>query len=114
MAIGTLAERNSGVTRLVVRAWGMTLRTRNLRVQAGERIFCLRMIELSHRHRLPVVVVVALQTVFSQTALVLVLVAGGASGGYAQEGLVQILDLDLRSLAGWDSSREVAFVAGQP
>jgi len=79
VAIGALAEREPGVARLAVVAGLVALLAFHLRVQARERIAGLTMVKLADRDRLPVGVIVALETVRAEAALVLIFVAGGAS-----------------------------------
>jgi len=84
VAVRTLAERQADVTRLVVRARSMALLASHLRMQPGERVSCLGVIELLCR-LLPVVVVVALKAIRPEPALVRILMARNTGGSNAEE-----------------------------
>jgi hypothetical protein len=58
VAIRTLTEGDAGIPWLGVVTVGVTLRAQRLRMQAGERIPCSRMVELPDADRLPILVVV--------------------------------------------------------
>ena len=82
VAIGTQVERNTCIPRLAIRSVGVALRALHLRVETGQRIARLRVIELvANLQLLPVFVVVTLQAVRTQTAFVVILVARDAGGG---------------------------------
>lgn len=103
VAVRALIEWNANVLRFAVCSVDVAFGALHLRVQAGQRISCLRMIELRLARRadidlLPVHEVVARQAIRPETAFVLIFVAGDTSGGEAQVCAVQILDLDCRAL----------------
>ena len=72
------------------------------------------MVKLADSNCLPVVVVVALQTVGTQPPPVLILMARCATRGNAQKCPIQILDLDARALVCRHVVRRMASLAGQP
>ena len=59
MAVRTLIKGNPNVLRFAVGSVRVALRALHLRMQTGQRIARLRVIELAHRDRLPVLEVVA-------------------------------------------------------
>lgn len=71
------------------------------------------MVNLVDRHRFPVVVVVALQAVLPQAALVVVFMASAAGWRYTQVGSLQILDFNDRAFALRNVLRTVTLGAGQ-
>ena len=82
VAIGTQAERNACIPRLAIRSVGVALDALHLGVETGQRIARLRVIEfVANLKRLPVFVIVTLQTVRAQAAFVIILVARDAGGG---------------------------------
>ena len=83
VAIGTLVERNSRITRPIVHTLRMALGARHLSVQTGQRIARLRVIELTDADCFPVFKVVALLTGLPEPSVVRVLVAGSAGGRQA-------------------------------
>jgi hypothetical protein len=97
MAVGTLGKGQANVSRLVARSRRVTFLARHLGVHTGQRIARSGVVELptlTDAGNLPVVVVVALQTVLTQPALVLILVAGHAAVRNSQKSLVQVFELD--------------------
>ena len=114
VAIGTLVEWNSCVSWFVVRSRRVAPGTRNLRVQSGQRIACLAVIELPDVDRLPVFEVVARLASLAQTPVVRVLVAGGTGGRQAEISTAEVFDLNGRAFCGWNSCRRVATIATQP
>lgn len=78
MAIGAGIEGQTGVARLVVSTWCVTLGARHLRVQTGEGIASFVVVEL--RGIFPIFEVVALLAVRSQPATVLIFMAVYAIG----------------------------------
>lgn len=113
MAIRTLAEGDSGVSRLSTRRrWCMAFRARHLRMEAGERVPGLRVVEL--RCRFPVHEVVTLQTILSQLAVVNIFVATDAVLRQAQKGAAQILHLDQRTCSRLNARGHVALAAVNP
>ena len=113
VAIGALAEWNANVLRLAVGTVGVTLGTLHLRMQSGERITGLRMVELAHVDGFPVDEVVAGLAVRAQTTLVEILVTGRAGSGQTKVGAIQILFLDGRAFLRRDAGGSVTFVAFQ-
>jgi len=71
------------------------------------------MIKLADFDRLPIVEVMALQAIGTKPVLVRVLMAGYAAWRNAQEGAIQILDLDVRDLFWIDMLCRMAFATGQ-
>ena len=101
MAVSALAKRDSCVTRLSVRTWRVAFLARDLRMHSCQRIARLGMVELLDRaDRFPVGEVVALLAIGPQPALMRIFVTAGTSLWDAEEGLVQILDLDERAISG--------------
>ncbi len=113
VAIRTLIEWNARVLRLSIRSIRMTLRALHLRVHASKRIARLRVIELAHVHRFPILEVVAGLAIRSEASLVLILVASQAGRRKAQECPVQIFDLDRRAFLRRNVRRSVALIAGE-
>ena len=111
VAIGALAEWNADVLRLAIGTVGVALRALHRRVQAGERVTGLGVIELGLVDSFPVDEVMAEMAVGPQSALVKVLVAGHAGRGQTKVGAVQILFLDGRAFRGRDVGGVVALVA---
>lgn len=98
MAIRALIEGDSDVARFVVGSGCVTFLAGYVRMQSGQRVSGLEVIELSDRHCLPVVVIVALQAIRTQASFVFVLVAGDTGRGNSQEGPVEVFELDIRAL----------------
>lgn len=113
VAVGALVERYANILRLSVGPVGVALGALHLRVQTGQRVTGLGVIELAHVDRLPVDEVVARLAIGAKASLMLILVAGDATGGEAKVGPVQVFFFDRRSLLRGDVRRIVAFVAGQ-
>lgn len=84
VAVRTLAERQADVARLVVRSRSMALLASHLRMQPGQRVSRLRVIELLYR-LLPVVVVVALKAIGTEPVLVWILMARNTGSSNAEE-----------------------------
>ena len=80
VAIGTLVEWNSRISRPIIRTRGMALGALNMRVDSGQGIAGLRVVELDDTNRLPIFEVVALLTGLTKPSLVRVLVTGSAAG----------------------------------
>jgi len=113
VAIGALAEWNANVFRLAIGTVGVALGALHLRMQSGERITGLGMVELAHVNGFPVDEVVAGLAGRAQTALVEIFVTGRAGGGHTEIGAVQILFLNGRTFLRRDVGGIVALVAGQ-
>jgi hypothetical protein len=79
MAIGALAESNTHILRLAVYAICVALGALHLGMQAGQRIACLRMIELRGADRFPILKIVALLAGRTKSAFVLIFVTANAS-----------------------------------
>lgn len=92
MAGRTSGERDACIARLVVSARGMALLARGIQVGSGQRVARLRVVEtvLIDLCCFPVNGGVALEAVGSETALVLVFVAGNATWREAKPGAIQI------------------------
>lgn len=75
---------------------------------------CLRMIELSDADRLPIDIVVAREAVLTQSALVLILMAGNTCSRDAKVCSIQILGLDRSTFPRRNVRSIVALVASQP
>ena len=88
----------------------MALCARNLRVQTGQRVARLRVIELRDADRLPVRGVVALQTIRTQLTFVFILMTGGTRGRNSKECVIQIFGFDGRSFRGRNLTRRVALI----
>src|ERR1700680_3723841 len=114
MAIRTLVEWDSRVSRLGLRARRMTFRARNLSMQSRQRIARPRMVELADANRLPILEVVALLTTGPKPTAVRVLMAGRTGGRYTQVSLSQIFDFDRSAPGRADLPRLMAAVACQP
>jgi len=108
MAIGALRERQSCVPRFAVGAGGMALFTLHLRMRAGQRIPRFGVIKLGQVDRLPVGVIVTLQTTRTQPSLMRVLMAGSAGLRYSQKTARQVLHLDRSALLRCDVIGTVA------
>lgn len=80
-------------------------------VQAGERIFSLRVIEILGS--LPAIHVVAFRAFISKLTLVRIGVAWRAIRRLAEEGLGEVLHFDQLASAGEHVRRSVTFFAGQ-
>lgn len=103
------------VLRFSIRSRQVTFLAGDLGVQSGQRIARARMIEMPrpHRNGFPVIKVVALQAILSETSIVKIFVTGHACLRNPQEGLAQILLLYVRALGGGDFIGQVALIAGQ-
>jgi len=115
VTIGALVEGNAHVLRLAVRPVGVALGALYLGMQAsqgiaGLRVVKLRLTGLADIDRLPVHKIVALQTVRSEAAFVLILVAGSATRRQTKIGSARILNFDRLALLGRDAGRVMAFV----
>ena len=114
MAVRALAKGDSRVSRLPVRTWRVAFLTSDLRVQSCQGIARLGVVELLDRgDRFPVGEVVALLAICPQPALMRIFVTSGASLWNAQEGLVQILDLDKRTISGRNVFGGMAAITSQ-
>jgi len=102
VTIRALGKRYPGVARLAVGARCVALFTLHLDVRSGQRIACLGVIKLANVDRLPVGVVVALDTIRTESPFVRILVAGGAGLRNAQKAARKVLHLDRRALR-WDN-----------
>ena len=96
VAIRALAERDPGIARFAVGARRVAFFALHLRVQSRQWIARFTVIEFSDGYGFPVRVVVALQTILPEAALVLVFMAGSTGLGQAEERPGQVLDLDDR------------------
>jgi hypothetical protein len=114
MAITAVSKRYTHVVRFFIRTRSVAAFAGNFGVQTRERISGSRMIELADIDRLPVDGVVTLQTVGPEPAIVLVLMAGNATGRDSEECPGQILDFDFRAFALGYAFRGVAPVTVQP
>lgn len=114
MAIRTQIKRNARVPRLIVWPRRVTLAALHLRVQPGQRISRLRVIELPHIDCLPVVEVVALLARRAQTPFVRVLMASPAGGRQSEVGSTQVFDLDGVAFLRADLCWSVAAIATDP
>lgn len=94
VAIGTQTERNPGIARLIVGARSMALFALHFRMQPGQRIPRLRVIEFPNSHRFPVLEVMALSAIRTEPPLVLILVTGNAGCGKPQKSFVQVFRFD--------------------
>ena len=102
VAIGALVERNAHVLWLAVRSVGVALGALHLGMHAGQRITRLGVIELGLARladidALPIHEIVALQTVLTEAALVLVFVATDAASRLPQVSAAGIFDFDRRT-----------------
>lgn len=113
VTIRTSRKGKPSIARFVVRPGRMTFLARDLGMGASQRIARFRMIELFNLDLLPVVKIVALQTIAPQSSFVFVLVTRDTGLRDAQEGLVQIFDLNGYSLRGGYLVGGVTLVAGQ-
>jgi len=102
VAIRTLGKRNPRIARLGVRARHVALLALHLDVQSGQRILRLGVIKLADVDRLPIRVVVALNTIRAQASFMRILVARGAGLGHAQKAARQVLHLDRWTRCGSD------------
>lgn len=114
VAVRTLIEGNANVLRLSVGAVGMALRALHLRMQSGQRIPRLGVIELRDADLLPVDEVVAGLALRSQPSFVLIFVAGCAGSREPKIGAAQIFFFDCRPLLRRDVRRIVTLAALQP
>ena len=113
VAIYALAERNSGVSWLVVGTRRVAFLTGNLRMHPGKRIARFGVVELlDRRDRFPVGRVMALLAIRAQPPLVRIFVTAGACVGQADEGLIQIFDLDEGSISRRNMLCAMTLVAG--
>ena len=113
MAIGALAERYPRITGPAVGARRVTLLARDLPVQSGQWISRLRVIKLANVDAFPLGIVMALQAILPQPALVFVLMARRARLRDPEERAVQVLQLDCRTLIRRDVGCHVTLVARQ-
>lgn len=101
VAVRTLSEGQSQITRFVVRSGYVALLTSHSGMQPGKWVSGLGVIELL-RHAFPVVVVMALEAVLTKSALVWILMTGRTSGRNTEEGPAQIRYLDQMPFGGCD------------
>jgi|SRR5579862_7164610 len=94
VAIRALGKRNANVLWLSVGSVCVALGALHLLVKAAQRIAGFRVIELPNFDRLPVLVIVALQTVLAKAPFVLILVAGHACRRNSKKTAVQVLIFD--------------------
>lgn len=95
MAVAAFTESEPDIARLIVRTRRVTFLACNLRVLSGQGILGFRVIEL--RDVLPILEVVTLLAVGSETCVVFVFVARRTSRGNAEEGAVTISHLNAES-----------------
>ena len=93
VTVRTLIKGDAHVLRFAIRTVRVALGALHLRVQAGQWVARLGVIELAHVDRLPIHKIVASEAILAETSLVLILVAGNAGGGNSQVGSAGILDL---------------------
>ena len=113
VAIRAQVERNADILRFPIWAVGVALFAFHLRVQTGQRIACLAVVELAHVDCLPVDEVVTRLAVRTEATLVKIFVAGNAGGRQTQKGAVQVLVFDCRAFLGRNSRSIVTLVAFQ-
>jgi hypothetical protein len=94
MTISAVAEGDSGIARLFVRARRVSLLAADQDMRARERVMRKRMIELADADCLPVGRVVTLQAIRSEPAVMLVLMTGDTTRRDSQKCASQILDFD--------------------
>jgi hypothetical protein len=111
VAIGALAEWKANVLRLAIGTIRVALGALHLRMQSGEGIAGLGVVELAHVDGFPVDEVMAGLAVRAQTALVEIFVTGRAGSGHTKIGAVQILFLDGGAFLRRDMGGSVAFLA---
>jgi len=113
VAGGAAVEAQTLVNRLVPDpgVGPVALRARHAEVRTREREPGLAVVEAAYA--LPVLMVVTLQTMAAQLATVLVLVAGRAGRGQAEEGPVEDTDLDVAARGGGNAGRIVTALAGE-
>ncbi len=111
VAIRTLIKRDAHILRFPVRSIDVALCTLHLRMQSGQRIPSLAMIELRDIDRLPIVEVVATLAGLAKTPLMRVLVAGRACSREPQVRMVEVLILNRRAILRRNVSCVVAFIA---
>jgi len=114
VTIGALVERNAHVLRLAVRPVGVALGALYLGMQASQGIAGLRVVKLgltglADIDRLPVHKIVALQTVRSEAAFVLIFVAGNTTRRQTKIGSARVFNFDRLALLGSDAGRVMAF-----
>jgi hypothetical protein len=80
----------------------------------GQRVTGPGVVEFAYADDFPIVVGMALKTIFAQPPLVLVLMAGDAVGRHAKERLVEVFDSDDRTLGLGHAFARVTTIAGQP
>lgn len=113
VAIRTLAKSDAGIARLAVRSGRMTFLAGDLGMRTSQGIARLRVVELADGDGFPVVVGVALQTIFAQPSFVLVLMTSHATCGNPEESLIRIGNFDGCAFGRRDVLGAMAAVAGQ-
>lgn len=114
MAVGALAKGNPWVSRFPFRVRRVAFLTSDLGVQSGQWIARLGMVELLDRAGgFPIGEVVALLTIRAQPALMRIFVTCGTCLRNAEESLVQILDLDERTIGGGNVFGGMTAITGQ-
>ena len=113
VAIGAQVEGDAYVLRLPIGAVGMALGALHLRVQPGQRIAGLAVIELGRVDLLPVDEVMAGLAVRTKSTLVEILVAGNASGRQAEIRAVQVFLFDRGPFLRGDVRGIMALIAFQ-
>lgn len=113
MAIGTLVEWDTFISRLIVRSRRMAFGAANLNVQTSQRITGLGVIELANADSFPVIEIVTLLTGLSEPSAVRILVARSAGSQESEVSPVQVFDFDGRALLQSNFRGCVAAVAVQ-
>lgn len=111
VAVGAEIERDAHVPRLAIRPVRVTLLAFHLRVQSGQRIARLAVIELADVDLFPVDEVVARLAGGTEASFVEIFVARNARRGQSEERAIQILVLDRRALLRRDARSVVALIA---
>lgn len=91
----------------------MALFACHLRVQTGQWIPRLRVVKLADADCLPVDIIMTLQTIRPEAALVFVLMTGSACLRDPEKGVIQVFDFYRRPLGGRDFFRVMALIATQ-
>ena len=114
VTIHAFTERNASIARLIVRSRGMTSPASYFSVKSGQRIARFGVIEFLYIYGLPVVVVVALQAIGPEACFVLVFMTGHTRWRQAEEGTIQVRNLDESLVDADDMTRSVTAAAFKP